>query len=470
MRSAPAGGPGTGGPGTGGPGTNGLSSRGPGTGRSGTGGPGALRAIRGTAAPARADGAELIGELESSGYREPPALVRRADGQVVRLPPLLYEVAKRLDGRRQLPSLASAIARETGIELTPNQVGYVVDHKLAPLGISTHCDGSPPAVGKANPFLSVRFRIGVIPERATSVIGGLFAWLHQPVVTFLGVLAAAIGEGWLLTYRNVPAAVGQVLTMPAGMLLVFGIAIASTAFHEVGHASACRYCGVKPGKMGCGIYVFWPVFYTDITDSYRLGRAGRLRTDLGGIYFNGLFIAALVLGYRLSGFAALAVAVMVINLEIIQQLLPAIRFDAYYIVSDLIGVPDLFRYIGPMVKRVLRRAPDARLDALKRWPKIVIGIWVFGVIPVGLAEMGILVSHLPSYAATVEQTARALLSAGSGAVADGNFIGLASASLQMLSAVLPLAGISLLILMALIGAVRLAHRRLRGGRPAAPPA
>jgi putative peptide zinc metalloprotease protein len=415
------------------------------------------------ARPALADGAELIGEFESSGYREPPALIRRGDGQVVRLHPLLFEVASQLDGRQRLSAVAGAVERETGTELTADQVGYLVDNKLAPLGISTYCDGSPPAVAKADPFLRLRFRIGVIPERATNFVGSLFGWLHHPIVVFLGVLAAVISEGWLLTYQNVSAVVGQVLTMPSGMLVAFGLAVASTAFHEIGHASACRYSGVRPGKMGCGIYIAWPVFYTDITDSYRLGRAGRLRTDLGGIYFNGLFIAALIAGFWLSGFAPLAIAVLMINLEIIQQLLPSIRFDAYYIVSDLIGVPDLFRYIAPMVKRVLRRKPDERLDALKRFPKTMIGIWVFGIVPVGLAEMGMLIWHLPQFVATTEQTARGLLHTMQAAAGNGNLIGLTSASLQMLSAVLPLVGIGLLAFRALIGAAKITYRRLHPG-------
>ena len=29
-----------------------------------------------------------------------------------------------------------------------------------------------------------------------------------------------------------------------------------------------------PGAMGAGLYLFWPAFYTDVTDSYRLGRGG----------------------------------------------------------------------------------------------------------------------------------------------------------------------------------------------------
>jgi putative peptide zinc metalloprotease protein len=44
--------------------------------------------------------------------------------------------------------------------------------------------------------------------------------------------------------------------------------------------------------IGVGIYLVWPSFFTNVTDSYRLSRAGRLRTDLGGVYFNAVFIVA----------------------------------------------------------------------------------------------------------------------------------------------------------------------------------
>jgi putative peptide zinc metalloprotease protein len=44
--------------------------------------------------PKLADGIELIGEYEDSGYKEPPSIARREDGQVVQLPKLLYFVAE----------------------------------------------------------------------------------------------------------------------------------------------------------------------------------------------------------------------------------------------------------------------------------------------------------------------------------------------------------------------------------------
>ena len=42
--------------------------------------------------------------------------------------------------------------------------------------------------------------------------------------------------------------------------------------------------------MGAGLYLVWPAFYTDVTDSYRLDRGGRIRTDLGGLYFNAIVV------------------------------------------------------------------------------------------------------------------------------------------------------------------------------------
>ena len=103
--------------------------------------------------------------------------------------------------------------------------------------------------------------------------------------------------------------------------------------------------------MGVGIYLVWPAFYTDVTDAYRLGRGGRLRTDLGGLYFNAIFalaIAGLCALTRLRAAAAARAARC--SSQMLQQLLPFLRLDGYYILTDLTGVPDLFSRIKPMLR------------------------------------------------------------------------------------------------------------------------
>ena len=97
---------------------------------------------------------------------------------------------------------------------------------------------------------------------------------------------------FVLIHKGVAPATAQAFDSPELLLLVLGLDVASAAFHEIGHAAACRYGGGRPGGMGAGIYVVWPAFYTDVTDAYRLPRSARLRTDLGGIYFNAVVAVA----------------------------------------------------------------------------------------------------------------------------------------------------------------------------------
>ncbi|GHG45908.1 hypothetical protein [Streptomyces griseocarneus] len=415
--------------------------------------------------PTLVAGMELVGEFEGSGYREPPQLVCRPDGQIVRLPALLYQVVRALDAPRRsgrepvMTEVAGELRRETGREFTSEHVAFLLDKKLAPLGITTYSDGTPPPpTPKSDPFLAFRFRLAVLPERVTWFLSGLFAWLFSPLLV-AGLLGAFVaGEAWLWTTQDTGAALQTVLSSPASVLLVVALAIASCVFHEMGHGAACRYGGVRPGAMGCGIYLVWPAFYTDITNSYRLGRAGRIRADLGGVYFNALFVLGLLALYASTGNPLLLVAILSVHLEMIQQLLPTLRFDGYYIVADLIGIPDLFKYIAPILKRVvLRRPADERLAALKRWPQIVVAVWVLFLIPALSLQLGILLVNLPQLLqADWERITLLIANAGtSGNVA----LGMLSACLQSLLLVLPLAGLTLALARPVRSLIRRAGRR-----------
>src|SRR5438067_11105746 len=57
--------------------------------------------------PRLADGVELIGEFEGSGFKQPPFIVRRADGQVVQMPKPLYQLAEQIDGGSNLEQIAA---------------------------------------------------------------------------------------------------------------------------------------------------------------------------------------------------------------------------------------------------------------------------------------------------------------------------------------------------------------------------
>src|SRR5580704_14690583 len=87
--------------------------------------------------PRLAEGVELLGEYQGSGYSQPPSLVRRADGQVIQMSPLLYQVACRIDGTRGPAAIAGLVSADLGRSLTGDQVTYLITAKLQPLGITT---------------------------------------------------------------------------------------------------------------------------------------------------------------------------------------------------------------------------------------------------------------------------------------------------------------------------------------------
>src|ERR671939_421268 len=84
-----------------------------------------------SAAPPRlCDGIELIGEYEDSGYKEAPSIARRADGQIIQLPSLLYVVAESVDGRRTYAEISERVTEATKRGVGPEDVQFLVEEKL----------------------------------------------------------------------------------------------------------------------------------------------------------------------------------------------------------------------------------------------------------------------------------------------------------------------------------------------------
>jgi putative peptide zinc metalloprotease protein len=412
-----------------------------------------------------ADGVELLGEYQGSGYSKPPSLVRRADGQVIQMSALLYGVACRINGSRDPAAIAGLVSEDLGLSLTADQVRYLITAKLLPLGVVA-AEGAPASAPKANPLLALRARGTLLPERVVNATGmllrALFRW---PVVVAVAVSITAV-DWWLFAVHGLGGGVRQVERDPVGLLVVLGLSLVSAMFHECGHAAGCRYGGARPGVIGVGIYLVWPAFVTNVTDSYRLSRAGRLRTDLGGLYFNAIFMLALAGLYAATSDEILLLVIALTHLEMLEQLLPFVRFDGYFILSDLIGVPDLFARVMPIVKSALpggRR--DPRVTGLRRRARIVVTTWVLCVIPLLAFSIGYLVLHLPAVDRALWLSASLQAHLMTGAAAGHRYAIAAVDAIGIALVALSLAG-SLYVVTGLARRLTALGRRWSAGRPA----
>jgi len=414
--------------------------------------------------PRLADGVELLGEYQGSGYSQPPSLVRRADGQVIQMSALLYRVACRIDGSRDPAAIAELVSEDLGRSLTADQVRYLITAKLLPLGVVA---GEAPAAGpKANPLLALRARGTLLPERAANAAGALLTPLFRGPVVMAVVISVVAVDWWLFAVHGLGGGLRQVLRDPVALLVVLGLSLVSAVFHECGHAAGCRYGGARPGKIGVGIYMVWPAFFTNVTDSYRLSRAGRLRTDLGGLYFNAVFMLALAGVYTATSAEILLLVIALTHLEMLEQLMPFVRFDGYFILSDLIGVPDLFARVAPIVKSALPRGRrDPRVTGLRRRARIMVTTWVLCVIPLLTFGIGYLVLYLPAIDRALWRSASLQAHLMAAAVHGHRYAMAAVDAIAIALVTLSLAG-SLYVVTGLARRLPVLARRWSAGRPA----
>lgn len=97
----------------------------------------------------RADGVELMGEMAGSGYRIPPSLVRRADGQTIQLTPLLYATLHEIDGHRTTGEVAAAVSESTGRTVNEDNVNQLVDGSSGRSGCCACPTAPSPSRGSA---------------------------------------------------------------------------------------------------------------------------------------------------------------------------------------------------------------------------------------------------------------------------------------------------------------------------------
>ncbi len=398
--------------------------------------------------PVLAPNVVLSGAMEESGFAEPQWMVQR-DGQFIHLTELLYHVVEQIDGQHTLDEIAAGMSEKIDRNVTPDNVQQLIASKLIPLGVVKEADGSVATdgageEGAARSPLKINMKTKVLPRGLITPLTKVLKVLFFPPILLAMLVVCAIAQIWLFFVHGIASSIHEAVYKPWLTLVLLGIIIIGTAWHEFGHAAALEYGGGEVRGMGMGFYLVYPAFYTDVTDNYRLGRWARVRTDLGGFYFNLIFCLGLVGLYALTRQSFLLLGVLLIDADIIHQCLPFVRLDGYWTLADITGIPDFFSYMGPFLRSVLpikRREGDEKLPELKRWVKILFGLYILITIPVLAFLLFVMLKNVPRILASAWDSFDKQGSALAGAWHGGHYGGVALATLQILLLALPVAGL-----------------------------
>jgi putative peptide zinc metalloprotease protein len=131
-------------------------------------------------------------------------------------------------------------------------------------------------------------------------------------------------------------------------LALYGLCLAVVkVFHELGHAYTATRFGCRVPTMGIAMIVMMPMVYSDTSDAWKLtSRRQRAAIGAAGMVVE-CALAALALfawSFLDDGIArslAFIVATTSLMVGAAINLSPLMRFDGYYVLSDLLGIPNL---------------------------------------------------------------------------------------------------------------------------------
>ncbi len=142
------------------------------------------------------------------------------------------------------------------------------------------------------------------------------------------------------------------------MLLVIGV---TKVVHELAHAIACRHFGGECREMGVMLLVGVPCLYCDVSDVWTMReRWKRVVVSGAGIMAEvviasaALFVWLATIDGPLRDLCVIVIAVCSVS-TILLNGNPLLRYDGYYIASDLLGIPNLAAESSHMVKTMTRR-------------------------------------------------------------------------------------------------------------------
>ncbi len=292
----------------------------------------------------------------------------RLTGQHVRLAAQAQELWRRLDGKSsaqeiwddliQRPASAPTQAELVEWLLQMVQSGLILsDHELDPRHLTER---------------SQKRRSGIIEQRAASPLAVKIRLFDPdplvratwPVVRFLFTRFGAFLVAALLVFSSMQAILNaQALARNADSVLLsqiglIGLAVAypiMKGLHELAHCYALFRFGGRVREFGIMLLVFFPVPYVEASEATTLpDKRARMLVGGAGILAE-LFMASLALLAWLALEPSIERAVLFnfIVLGTVSTLLfngnPLLKFDAYYVISDWLEMPNLAQRAGDYI-------------------------------------------------------------------------------------------------------------------------
>ena len=211
--------------------------------------------------------------------------------------------------------------------------------------------------------LSIRFK-GIDPERILNWLYPKVRWFFTPAAVTICLMLMASALLLVLvqfeTFRAKLPSFGAFFA--ASNWIYLGIALGFTkVLHEFGHGLTCKHHGGECHEMGVLLLVLTPCLYCNVSDSWLLpNKWARAAIGAGGMYIELCLasVATFLWWFSEPGLLhQLCLSVMFVSSvsTIMFNANPLLRYDGYYILSDILEIPNLRQKASSILQRGVSR-------------------------------------------------------------------------------------------------------------------
>jgi putative peptide zinc metalloprotease protein len=198
-------------------------------------------------------------------------------------------------------------------------------------------------------------------------------WAYSRPGAIAWVVLVLLGLKTVIEHWDRLADQSQGVLAPDNLPWLYLCLVGLALVHECGHGFACRRHGGQVTTFGVILMVFTPLPFVDVSSSWSFReKRHRLLVGAGGMLVELAVasVAAFVWANTGAGLVS-TLAFNVMFLASVSTLLfnanPLLRFDGYYLLSDALGIPNLYtraqQQIQFLIDRHLLRMPPARSPA-----------------------------------------------------------------------------------------------------------
>jgi len=218
-------------------------------------------------------------------------------------------------------------------------------------------------IGKLSNVFALRWR-GIDPERILNRLYPFTFWFFtRPVVIFnvlLALLALLLITVQFDVFRSRLPSFHQFFGNWENWLVMGLVLAIAKVLHEFGHGLSCKHFGGECHELGFMLLVFTPALYCNVSDSWMLpSKWHRAAIGVAGMYVEMVLAASATFIWWFTDRTTLLnqVCLSLMFICSVSTLLfngnPLLRFDGYYILMDLIEIPNLRQKSTEVLKRFM---------------------------------------------------------------------------------------------------------------------